>query len=634
MIAKGAVITVLLLGATACATTTGAAPEPSTRAPSTGAPVDPPAEAGARGGGDLAAMADALRPAPVRPWSSAAAYRHFLEGSVALEDGAYGRAERELAEAVLHDPESAQLHLALARARYHAGKLTSAREAVARAARLDPGLTEAHRLLARIHLATGAKAEAEAALGRAIDSAPDQPEAYVDLAALLLEEERVDEALRIYEVLEGRESREGAPWKALGLDLERAGHLKGARLAFHRAREAVPEDAAAAEHEGRVCQALRDRACAIRAYDDAVVLAEERFPLLVSVARLHGELGQDADARAAEEKLLAGDPGSADTLRQVALSAAERGELELALSRLQRARALAPKRLDLSFFEGYLREMRGEHALALGAFARATADPVYGAEARLARASLLGDLGRDEEALAELRLLGRGRTPPLEAHTLEIEVLARLGDLEGLEGAVARVPAALTHDVRVLTARATALLTLKRPEEALRLLRAELRLRPRDQNLQYLLATVLLQQQRREEALTLMQAVSRADPDRADALNFLAYTWAEKGERLEEAEALARRALELEPNNGYILDTLGWVLLARQRPGEAVEALTRAVRLLPVEAEVLEHLAEAHWQAGQESRARKLFRHLLGLPGLEDSRRERVETRLRQLKAP
>ena len=63
-----------------------------------------------------------------------------------------------------------------------------------------------------------------------------------------------------------------------------------------------------------------------------------------------------------------------------------------------------------------------------------------------------------------------------------------------------------------------------------------------------------------------MRALLAVNPDHAEALNFVGYAYAEQGVRLEEAERLVRRALELKPRSGHILDSLGWVLFRRGDP--------------------------------------------------------------------
>jgi tetratricopeptide (TPR) repeat protein len=104
------------------------------------------------------------------------------------------------------------------------------------------------------------------------------------------------------------------------------------------------------------------------------------------------------------------------------------------------------------------------------------------------------------------------------------------------------------------------------------------------------------------------------DPDHAGALNYVGYTFAERGENLDEAEAMIARALELKPDDGYITDSLGWVYYKRARPlldtghhGEARAWLTRAASELERAAKltggdpvISEHLGDVHLALGEK----------------------------------
>jgi tetratricopeptide (TPR) repeat protein len=97
-----------------------------------------------------------------------------------------------------------------------------------------------------------------------------------------------------------------------------------------------------------------------------------------------------------------------------------------------------------------------------------------------------------------------------------------------------------------------------------------------------------------DEAVTLLEQAIAMDPDHAEALNYLAYMWAERAVRLDEALALVEHALELEPDNGAFVDTLGWIYFQMRRFPEALEALARAHDLMPEDPTVLDHLGDAY----------------------------------------
>jgi tetratricopeptide (TPR) repeat protein len=96
------------------------------------------------------------------------------------------------------------------------------------------------------------------------------------------------------------------------------------------------------------------------------------------------------------------------------------------------------------------------------------------------------------------------------------------------------------------------------------------------------------------------------EPDNIQALNALGYSLADRTDRYHEALALIKRALELSPNDYYILDSMGWVLYRLGRLDEAAEHLQRA-RELRNDPEVAAHLGEVLWVMGDQAGARKIW---------------------------
>lgn len=97
---------------------------------------------------------------------------------------------------------------------------------------------------------------------------------------------------------------------------------------------------------------------------------------------------------------------------------------------------------------------------------------------------------------------------------------------------------------------------------------------------------------RNHEAEERFEAAIRLNPDFAEALNYLAYMWAEKGVHLDRAATYVRRALAEDPDNGAYLDTLGWVQYRQGDYAAAKTTLRRAVALEGEDATVLEHFGD------------------------------------------
>ena len=125
------------------------------------------------------------------------------------------------------------------------------------------------------------------------------------------------------------------------------------------------------------------------------------------------------------------------------------------------------------------------------------------------------------------------------------------------------------------------------------------------------------------DAETSMEHMRRAvelDPENARALNYLAYTLAERGEDLDEAEALVQRALSIEPNDGYYVDSLGWVYFKTGRFEDAARELERAHALVPEDPIITEHLGDACEKLGDVDRAIRLYRKALDLEPTDENR--------------
>jgi tetratricopeptide (TPR) repeat protein len=111
-----------------------------------------------------------------------------------------------------------------------------------------------------------------------------------------------------------------------------------------------------------------------------------------------------------------------------------------------------------------------------------------------------------------------------------------------------------------------------------------------------------------EQALQRMERVLELQPEHADALNFIGYTWADKNIRLPEALQYIEKAVALEPNNGYIVDSLGWVYFRLGDFTRAVKELRRALELEASDPHIHDHLGDALRAVGEKTEAAVHYR--------------------------
>ena len=116
---------------------------------------------------------------------------------------------------------------------------------------------------------------------------------------------------------------------------------------------------------------------------------------------------------------------------------------------------------------------------------------------------------------------------------------------------------------------------------------------------------VSLERSRRwaEAELDFLKALE-LEPDQPFVLNYLGYSWIERGEQLDEAQAMIERAVALRPSDGYIVDSLGWAYYRQGEFDKAVVELERAIELQPDDPTINDHLGDAYWQVGRRNEAR------------------------------
>ena len=162
--------------------------------------------------------------------------------------------------------------------------------------------------------------------------------------------------------------------------------------------------------------------------------------------------------------------------------------------------------------------------------------------------------------------------------------------------ALAKLPSTESASVRAHLA--SLLLAQKRPDRAVREFEAALDV-VRKEPLQaaaltprfyFWFGVALDQNKETERAVDMFEVCLSLDPEHADALNYLAYLWAVRGERLDDALRHAQAALALDPQNAAYLDTLGWIYFQQGRYPEALDLLEQADALQPGDPEILEHL--------------------------------------------
>jgi len=552
------------------------------------------------------------------------------------------------------DPPELDFLVALEHER--AGQLPQALAAHQRALSKDPQAAPLLRRLAELSLALDRRAQAERYAQRALTLEPQNAELRVLLGGLYAARGDMaaarrtltddagaplnpDAASALYAVLHaaGRfaEARDAAAWLAEAepdalrgpLALARAEQSLGDGKAAEKAlRDGLHQRPGSLVLYGQLASLRRwrgDREGELAVYREVLGIYPDHHATLLAKGEAELALGRREESDRSFARVEARYPNDLRAVLRLAESNYAAGAWAAAARRFSHALRLQPGMSEVAFFLGVARRRLGDDAAALARFADIPPDSERYLDARLQAAIIWEGRGDSQRALAVLdgaparedakwkprraRKFRRAKSKPPAPARAQHANAAALRRVElyraGLLSRAGNVPAAVAG------------------------LEALLRRAPRDADVLYNLGLLHGESGDSARALQVMQRAIESDPNHADALNYIGYTWAERGERLDEAEALIVRALEQRPEAGHILDSLGWVYYMRAQPlieaGRVDEGrawLRRAVVQLKRAAEriggggdpvISEHLGDAYFLLGRRREALKMYEEAL-----------------------
>ena len=120
----------------------------------------------------------------------------------------------------------------------------------------------------------------------------------------------------------------------------------------------------------------------------------------------------------------------------------------------------------------------------------------------------------------------------------------------------------------------------------------------------------------------------KAKPDQAYVMNYLAYSWVEKGIKIEKSLEMLEKANKIKSNDPYIIDSLGWALFKLKRYDESQKYLQTALKLMPADPIVNDHYGDVLWKNGKEIQARYYWNYVLNLEKAEKDLKEKIEKKI------
>lgn len=319
----------------------------------------------------------------------------------------------------------------------------------------------------------------------------------------------------------------------------------------------------------------------------------------------------------------AGNPALVAMRRQI-----EAGE-PAALDRLTPARGAAAAAYGLSAI------FRQEHDTTNSLTALTLAlmlDPNFDG-ARLALAQQQSELGHIGVARRVLSEVAASSPYSTSARTLEAWIVYDNGDEAG--GIALAQDVAASGDIRARRALGDMYRGARRFEEAEPIYTALITEQPNEWRSYFARGAAREQLGRWPEAEADLRRALELSPDQPDVLNYLGYTWVDRGENLQEGLAMIRRAAEIRPMSGAIIDSLGWAHFRLGDYAQAVDWLETAVRLEPADPTLNDHLGDAYWRTGRRIEARFQWQRAMTLdPDDPEAIRIKIENGLPDEAAP
>lgn len=525
---------------------------------------------------------------------------HFALGETYSFEGLSQKAIEEFKATLIYDPNSKMVKLRLAVEYVKLGLVSEAVKYAEDVVKLDPKNTEARLLLGGLYSTLKLYDKSITQYNEVIKIDPrSSGEANLYLGAIYAEKNDLKKALSYFEkVGQGKNSKfKHLAYYYIGRIYVFDNKGKLAEEAFKKSISAKPDFADSVLALGALYEDGNKAANAIQLYASY----QEQYGPDVSVAKALSQLYLEGEnyekAYSQYEIIQAAEPENLNIKIRLALLDIEKKDYPVAIKRLKEILAKAPESDKVRFYLAAVFEELNQAKDAIEQFEKIPAGSQFYGESVVHAAYLYRQLGDSKKAMNLVERAIDSRKDVPQFYALQASLLDEQKKYADAEKVLARA------------------------EE----------LFPENEQLIFFLGSTQDKLGKRQETVVSMKKVLKLNQDHVQAMNYLAYTYAELGIELVEAEQLARKALKMKPNDAYIKDTLGWILYKQGKLKEAVLTLETAHQMNPEESVIAEHLGDAYYQYQLFTKAKDMYERAARIEKNEDNIRK-LETKIDQLK--
>ncbi|MEK6628863.1 MAG: tetratricopeptide repeat protein [Bdellovibrionota bacterium] len=501
----------------------------------------------------------------------------FLKSEMESNAGRNTGSVELLKNILVYDPSAATVMQRLAVEYYKSAKMSDAMYWAERAKAVSPERRDLNLLLAGLHTAAKNYAKAEALYKRLVKMDDEDTESLLYLGAVYTEQKNYPKATAVFQTL-GKHSGYSAKYLA-HYYLARV-YSEQSKANFNKVKDELkiaiklkPDFLEAVNMLGHLIEKKEGKDKAYAFYADH----QEKHGPNSKLAELLSQYyiaKNDLDKAYVQLEIL--DEASEDLVQvklKMSLILIEKKFYDKAVIKLREILVLAPEADKVRFYLAAVFEETKDYKNALMEYLRVEKSSSYFEESRLHAAFLAKLMGNVDQAISVLKESIDKKIENPSSYFLMSQLFEEKKDTK----------------------------------KALEILISAKDRFPKNSQVYYYLGTLQDKLNFKTDMLENMKKVVELEPGHAQALNYLAYSWAESGQYLDLAENYARKAVEKEKEDAFILDTLGWVLFKKGKYKEAVQALDKAHAMQPTASIISEHLGDIYTKMNLHNKARREF---------------------------
>ncbi len=493
----------------------------------------------------------------------ASSYYHYTRSELHKRNGEFDRALDELLKTVKLDPESSYLRKELIALYLHKKENAKALEAAQDLVNIDPEDTDSLLILAKLEQMLNQSSEAKDVYQKILQLNPGQENAYLPLGQIYMDTGSIDEAFNLYSNMAQHFPDSYAAHFFLGRIHVLKNNPEYAEKEFLKTIKLNPDlleprfelisiyqTPETSDTIPKIIQLYTE----ILGIDENNIRAGLELPLFY---HYHGEEDKASDLLSAIGRKSMDDPGILRIASRELLGKKRFHDAVIVFTGMLRG---APEDSTLEYLAGISYDSLKQTRRAIRHFLRVKPDSEYYKKSIVHIAFAYNENEETEKAIGFLEVKHRE----------------------------------LPEDMDIIVYLAAFYEEKEAYDQAITLLNQGIDRFPDAVDLIFRRGVVQDKSGQKQASIQSMERVIELDPDNANALNYLGYTYADLGKKLDLAEQLVLKALALKPDDGFITDSLGWVYYKKGDFAKAVSILEKAVELTQGDPVITEHLGDAY----------------------------------------